>query len=224
MIHSELAEEEIDAIRLQSHLVGPRSWDAYSKAKYLNYLHNSAYLTANQIVDFCGGKQREIQSYISAYSDMEEFYRPLIESDEHFDHTRFSAFVELQKPRIQRALLEAEFSKKDFAQWIQSKKIYKNEEVRHLPKIFADKKAKGIFKRTPTRAVEKALQVLDAPSPEAALQDATLYQLATETMRRIGKMEFKDYLDLKSDQESDEIQAIVQARDSLNELISEIAE
>ena len=85
MVYSGLPEEEIDAIRLQAHLVGPRQWDPYSKAKYLVHLRNRQHLTLNQIVDFCGGRKREVLDYIDAYQDMESYYRPLLESDDEFD-------------------------------------------------------------------------------------------------------------------------------------------
>ena len=52
LIYDQLDEKAIDAIRLQAHLVGPRQWDPYSKAKYLDYLSNSEHLTTDQIIDF----------------------------------------------------------------------------------------------------------------------------------------------------------------------------
>ncbi len=79
--YENLSEAEIDAIRLQAHLVGPRPWDPYSKAKYLVLLSNSQYLTTDQIVDFCGGKKREVLDYMAAYHDMENTYRPLLDSE-----------------------------------------------------------------------------------------------------------------------------------------------
>ncbi|HEV2501853.1 MAG TPA: ParB N-terminal domain-containing protein [Mesorhizobium sp.] len=41
IVHEALDGDGIDAIRLQAHLVGPRPWDAYSKAKYQWELHYS---------------------------------------------------------------------------------------------------------------------------------------------------------------------------------------
>ena len=38
MVYRGLSLADIDAIRLQTHLVGPRPWDPYSKAKYLDHL------------------------------------------------------------------------------------------------------------------------------------------------------------------------------------------
>ena len=43
MVYSNLSESQKDAIRLQAHLVGPRPWDPYSKAKYLAHLWKEEY-------------------------------------------------------------------------------------------------------------------------------------------------------------------------------------
>ena len=99
IVYDNLDETDIDAIRLQAHLVGPRQWDAYSKAKYLDFLSNSKHLTTDQIIDFCGGQRTEVHRKIQAYQDMEHYYRPLLDSDDEFDPSRFSAFDELQAPR-----------------------------------------------------------------------------------------------------------------------------
>ena len=40
IVYDALPVEQIHAIRLQTHLVGPREWDPFSKAKYLNQLSN----------------------------------------------------------------------------------------------------------------------------------------------------------------------------------------
>ena len=70
IIYDQLSDEKIHAIRLQSHLVGPRDWDAFSKAKYLNQLCNIDKLPMSMIISYCGGKKTEIQKLIDAYSDM----------------------------------------------------------------------------------------------------------------------------------------------------------
>jgi hypothetical protein len=67
LVHNNLSEGEIDAIRLQVHLVGPRAWDPYSKAKYLHYLRTQEHLPFAMIVDFCGGRQKDLAESINAY-------------------------------------------------------------------------------------------------------------------------------------------------------------
>ena len=85
LVHDDLDQTGIDAIRLQAHLVGPRPRDPYSKAKYLFHLRNHENMPFNQLVDLCGGRRRELQDYIDAYGDMEKHYRKVIPDDGAFD-------------------------------------------------------------------------------------------------------------------------------------------
>jgi len=135
MVYECLSEQTIDAIRLQAHLVGVRQWDPYSKGKYLNHLYNGQHLTLDQVVDFCGGDKHEVLNYINGFNDMEQYYRPVLDSDAEFDATRFSAFVELQAQRIRDALLRAGFTKTDFATWVHEHRLYPLETVGNLPRI-----------------------------------------------------------------------------------------
>src|SRR5438046_2716695 len=122
VVYTELDEEDIDAIRLQAHLVGPRQWDPYSKAKYLTYLRNKQHFPFNRLVDFCGGSKKAVKESIDAYADIERYYRPILESDSDFDVRRFSGFVELQKPAVKTAIARAGFTLTDFAHWIKDRK------------------------------------------------------------------------------------------------------
>jgi hypothetical protein len=100
VVYESLAEEDIDAIRLQTHLVGPRPWDPYSKAKYLHYLRNREHMPFSMLVDYCGGSQKMVKESIDAFTEMEKYYRPLLQDKSEFDPRRFSGFVELQKPGV----------------------------------------------------------------------------------------------------------------------------
>ena len=175
ILYDDLDQMKIDAIRLQAHLVGPRQWDPYSKAKYLDHLSNSEHLTTDQIVDFCGGQGPEVRRFIDAYNDMENYYRPLLASDDQFDPTRFSAFVELQAPRVQEALVTSGYTKTDFSEWINDQTLYPLDRVRRLPAILADQRARAVFLTDGAREAEK---VLDSLSLADALEEATLFHLA----------------------------------------------
>jgi hypothetical protein len=222
IVHSDLSSENINAIRLQAHLVGPRAWDPYSKAKYLELLSNSKNLTIKQIVDYCGGKESEISNYIKAYYDMEKHYRPLCSSDDEFDPTRFSAFVELQKPRVLQAISGAGFGKNDFAQWVIDQKIHKNEAVRSLPQILTNPKSKDVFLKNGKRSAEMALRVLDVPAADVAIKDFSLSQLAHEIVKRIQTMSYPDFSSLKNNPDSDEVQSILDAKEELIQLCGDI--
>lgn len=220
IVYDELDEKEIDAIRLQAHLVGPRQWDPYSKAKYLDYLSNSEHLTTDQIIDFCGGQRAEVHRFIDAYNDMEKHYRPLLTSDDQFDPTRFSAFVEMQAPRIQEALVTSGYTKADFSRWVNDQILYPLDRVRRLPAILANPQARSVFLTNGAREAEK---ILDSPSTVEALADATLVQLADALLDRIAKMSYADLRRLREDLNTPENHALTEARNQLADLCKLIA-
>ena len=220
IVYDNLDDKDIDAIRLQAHLVGPRQWDPYSKAKYLDYLSNSEHLTTDQIIDFCGGQRREVHRFIDAYNDMEDFYRPLLASDDQFDPTRFSAFVELQAPRVQEALLNSGHTREDFAGWVNDQILYPLDRVRRLPAILANLQAQKVFLSHGAREAEK---ILDSPSTVEALADATLYQLANALLGRIENMIYADMQRLRQNLDTPENHTLTEARDQLTQLCRDIA-
>lgn len=222
MIHDSLPKTEVDAIRLQAHLVGTREWDPYSKAKYLYVLRNEKHLTFAQIVDFCGGGKRVVQNLIDAYIDMEKYYRPILDSSQDFDPTRFSAFVELQRSNVTEALLSSNFNKADFSKWVHSKKLYPLNTVRKLPVILSEKSIKDVFLRSGAQQALKELDRLSGPTPDSELKDATLDQLAKEISKRISVIQYDDLKKLRSQKDSPEAMDICDAKDALVELCEDI--
>ncbi|MFH0975876.1 MAG: ParB/Srx family N-terminal domain-containing protein [Spirochaetota bacterium] len=221
IVYKAMTPEEIDAIRLQSHLVGPRAWDPYSKAKYLEYLRNSEHLTMNQIIDFCGGRKKEVEDYIEAYLVMENEYKSQLESDSDFDPSRFSAFVELQRTPVKKAIVDANFTFKDFAKWVIDLKFKRLEDVRKLPVILPKKESREIFIKTKGKdAVQKALDAIAPPQPtdNLFLLNAKLEQLAKELSNKIMSMQWSESQKLRDERESAEVQDLFDARDQLIEL------
>jgi hypothetical protein len=218
MVYSDLPENQVDAIRLQVHLVGPRPWDPYSKAKYLHYLRTQELQPFERIIDFCGGAKREVQESINAFSDMEKYYRPLVDEGK-YDITRFSGFVELQKPKIKDAIFTHGFSIGDFAQWIHDRKIDPLYTVRQVPAVLANSKARQIFLK---QGMKKAIAALDRPELEVELGQAGLGQLAralTEAIRRIDLPELKR---LRANPDDETVRSIYEAFDELQELRDEL--
>lgn len=222
IVYDSLSKQEIDAIRLQSHLVGPRPWDPYSKAKYLNLLRNSEHLTINQIIDFCGGKKDEVIDLIDAYLDMEKYYRPLLENEEDFDTTRFSTFVELQRSRIKTALLESNYTKTDFAKWVIEMKFYPSQTIRRLPEILRNPKSKEIFLKNKKGAAEMAWTAIQAPTEDLSMKSASLFQIARVLVNKIFELKYVDVMKLKEQQPSEDVQALFDAKDQINELCNDI--
>lgn len=219
MIYEDLPTEKVDGIRLQAHLVGPRAWNAYSKAKYLNHLRNVEHMPLNQIVDLSGGNQREVLQYIQAYSDMETYYRPILEADDKFDIQRFSSFREFQQRSVQDAVANVGYTKIDFARWVKDGLLRRNEWVRYLPEILGNPRATEVFLRD---GAAEAKKLLDVPTPDKALKDASLAQLARELIRRVDNIKFTEVESMRAHLDSPDVQILVHARDRMKDLCEEI--
>lgn len=220
IVHEQLPDHQADAIRLQCHIVGPRPWDPYSKAKYLDDLLNHKNLPLGTVVDLCGGRRKEIVEYVDAYRDMEKLYRPILESDGDFDATRFSAFVELQKPNIKEAVLEAKFSLTNFAEWVRDRKIDPLNTVRALPRILRNQQARAKFLAVGAREAIKLLEVPPAPG----LANVPLDQLLRVVIEKLDTMVWRDFDALKSDPGSERAQLLVEAHEGLADICQRIAE
>lgn len=214
LVHERLTESETDAIRLQIHLVGTRQWDPYSKAKYLHQLRTQEHMPFASIVDYCGGREKEVTELISAYSDMEAYYRPVLPDEDLFDATRFSGFVELQKSGIKKAIAEAGFSLTDFATWIHDDRLSPLNTVRQLPSILQDAKAREIFLRDGAKA---AVRTLDVPDPRKTLAEANVAQLAVALTQALWKIEWGERDQIAKDQKNE-------TKDALLELHSVISD
>ncbi len=149
IVYEGLSNEQMHAIRLQAHLVGPREWDPYSKAMYLNHLDKVEHMPMATLISFCGGnsKASEIRNMISAFKDTETYYRPLCGDDSQFDIRKFHGFVELQNRNILDSMTSRGYSKTDFSQWIIDDRFSTLQDVRRLPDIFRSKRATEVFLR-----------------------------------------------------------------------------
>ena len=197
LVHEDANEEEIDAIRLQAHLIGPRQWDPYSKAKYLHHLCNVEYLTQEQIIEYCGGNPKQIRDNIKAYEMVEEIYKPLLENEGDFDHTRFSGFVEYQDPKVQKAVLDAGFTEKDFSLWLHGRsKIKRLEHVRLLPKIMQNKEAKKVFLQEGSSAADR---ILKQPSLEELIEKLDTKEFLEAVQRKVGILPYGEIERYKKD-------------------------
>lgn len=220
LVHHEMDDSQADAIRLQVHLVGTRPWDPYSKAKYLHHLRTQELLPFARIVDFCGGRQKDVLESINAYSDMEKYYRPVVPDDGSFDTSRFSGFVELQKPGVKEAIAKAGFTITDFARWIHEQKLYPLYTVRSLHRILAHPKAREIFLK---RDAKKAMEALDRPDLDKALGEANITQLAQALSRAIYALPWTEAERLRKDPGSEMGQNLNETLTALNGLLSNIA-
>ena len=159
LVYDGLSDFDKHEIRLQSHLVGPREWDPYSKAKYLWQLSEVEMLPMPTIISMCGGRKTEIEKSIDAYVYMERFYRPYVQSKPYYDYdTRnFSKFAEYQNSKIKNAILQAGYSEAQFAEWVAEDNVDKALKVRLIPQILKNEEAFAVFKKSNLTEAEKVL-------------------------------------------------------------------
>ena len=217
LVSDQMDEEEAHKIRLQVHLVGNRAWDAYSKSKYLHELVEEYKMPIGDLVSYCGGSRSDVLQSINAYVDMENHYRPVISDiDEPFDPSRFSAFVELQKPGIKQALFQAGYSERDFSQWVDARKLYPLSSVRRLPQILDNPEARRVFLSDGARA---AINTMDAPDLDTRLREANISQLAKALQEKIGQLSYDDAERITSQPDSEEYLDLRDLQISVGELL-----
>jgi hypothetical protein len=220
IVHEDLEQEKIDAIRLQAHLVGPRPWNPYAKGKYLHHLANIEHMAINQLEDYCGGRKREVETYIRAYSDMEEYYRPITENEKFgdFDESKFSAFAELQATKIKTALHANGKDETDFSKWVANEPtLFKRlDSVRQLPRIMANDEAFKIFEK---QGSKEALLYLDSLAKPGELDNATIEMLATALEQKIRKMQLDEVDQIRNNPDGSLSTALFDLQSELNSLV-----
>ena len=224
IVYENLAKNEIDAIRLQSHLVGPRDWDPYSKAQYLTKLYNEDGLPLNTIIDYCGGKKGVIMKLIEAYHDMQTFYvQPLLEGDKP-DVREFSKFHELQNRAIIVALNANGYSKKDFGEWVFKGNIDTAQNVRWLPDILKDEAARKEFLKTDiSHAVTKLNTAINKENID--LKAVPYGDLCNALILKLRNMPYEEIKRLRKGEEEDaqhNKNLLVDLREDLEDMISDI--
>lgn len=185
VVYQDLGDEQIDAIRLQAHLIGPRAWDPYSKAKYLHFLRTQEHMPYGKLVDYCGGRASEVKQLIQAYIDMEKYYRPIIDEDADFDETRFSAFKELQNGRIRGGIEKAGHSLAEFAQWVHDGKVMPTHLMRKLPQVLENETAKTTFF---DMGLREAVRLVEVPNTDNLIENIDLITLCAALRRKVQSM------------------------------------
>ncbi len=224
---------DIEAIRVSAHLVGPRPWPAYEKARYLHYLYHTEFMGFEEMVALCGGNRKDIESQIDAYEDMNEYYRDIVD-DTAFHIDRFSGFVELQKPQVKQAIFEAGFKLNDFGKWIRDGNIRRLADVRQVPKVLQDEEATDIFvKEGGVGSIERAVKhidrkaetELDSTIKRLHLEDAPIHILAKTLTDKIQNMPFSSVQALQrgsSDEDIESVRNFEDLADRLEELLESV--
>ena len=223
LVYEDIDSEEMHKIRLQAHLVGPREWDPYSKAKYLNYLANVEHMPMTSLISFCGGssKASEIKNMIAAFNDMEKYYRPLCDDDTQFDIKKFHGFVELQRSSVIESLTLNGYTKTDFSQWMIDEKFSILQDVRRIPEILKSKKATEVFLKSDTASAKKILAVEELTSDK--LKDIPYELLAKELSKRMQNIPLVEIHHLRSDSDyADKLNSLMNVYDEVEFVLKEV--
>jgi len=185
IVYENLSPEKKHEIRLQSHLVGPRAWDPFSKAKYLYELSEVEHMPLKLIVSLCGGGKTEIERSIAAYKYMISFYHPYIKTKRNRrpEVREYSKFYEFQSSTIQHAIVRAGYELSKFAEWVVDGNIDTAQRVRILPKVLANSEAKARFLKTNLAEAEKVLNAAELDT--ADLSKYPYYVLASQLYKKI---------------------------------------
>ena len=230
VVYEDMTEEDIHAVRLQAHLVGPRDWEPYAKAKYLYELSTVSSLTDAQIEDFCGGtaSRSEVRKLVDAYIAMEKYYRPLLESDDRFDTKKFSYFAEMQNKSRLNSLWSVGKTLEDFASWVIAGKVDSAQNVRDLSKILQSPEVASNFLSDPSMTVsearEKIVLLSGGSNGKTLLAEAPLNDLVIALTERLANFPYSDYKQLRENPDSPEVDNFRNLNDFLIDLISDITE
>jgi hypothetical protein len=146
-------KKNLEKIRLQAHLLGPREWKPLNKARYIARLHDDDILTWDEIKKIIGGGTSQLHDYYDAYAVYKNTYLGIVkknkgdESDEAMTG-KFSALVEYCSNKLQNPLSEelGTDTEKKFCEWVfYANKWEKNADVRKLKEIFNDDDKKKVF-------------------------------------------------------------------------------
>lgn len=201
IVRERMDQSDIDAVRLQAHLVGVRNWTPFAKARYLFRLSQEQHMPLNQLVDYCGGNMLEVQRNIDAYRQMIDIYRPILEEQGRELNTRkFSTFLEAQSDPIRRALVQNNFTERDFATWVAEGKFEPRQElVRILPDVLNDQRAREVFFDRGAAAAEK---YLDNPSLAKELANASLVTLCSAIQNKIKDIRIYERDEIRGNQDA----------------------
>lgn len=222
LVYEQLDDDEKHKIRLQSHLVGPREWDPYSKAKYLYYLSEVEGRNMNAIISMCGGNGSDIKKSIDAYKYMVQFYKPYTkEKGYDFDVSEYSKFKEHENSKIKASIERKNFPANEFAKWVANRNVNNAQKVRLIPQIMRNEEALSAFIKENITAAEKVLHAAELAS--ADLSEYPYDVLASALYKRLFDFPVGEIQNLANDENySEKLWKLQNLKDKLDLVLSMI--
>lgn len=138
IIPRETSNEVVFSILGTWHIKGKTKWDTYEKAAYLKRLNTDYGYTFKKIADSIPQTEKFVKDHIKAHDLMVE--------NNVYTLEKFSYFYELVKNKqIKELALKEPTIFSNTIQAIKEDRFKRGEEIRHLPKVLKDKKAKKEF-------------------------------------------------------------------------------
>ena len=194
VVYEQLSNVEMHNLRLQDHLIGPRDWSPYNKARYLHFLNEVEKLPFEDLVAYCGGDRVGVERRIKAYQMMQGIYCDALNahekknSEDDFEPRNYSIFEVFQRKAVQQAIYDAGFDDDDFANWVVEEKFKRLEHGRELPKIMENDLAKDLFLK---EGSEQAIRYLGVDVRQL-LESATLPNLCRALIEIVGTLSRSD--------------------------------
>jgi hypothetical protein len=158
IIPNDTPDEIVFSILGVWHIKGKAQWDTYEKAAYLKRIHVDYNFSFKDIADSISQTEKFVKDHIEAYDMMVEY--------NVFSLEKFSYFYELVKNKKIHELVEKEPSTKvNVIEAIKENRFNRAEEIRELPKVLKDKKAKKEFIDNKVSFCE-ALEISNERHPE----------------------------------------------------------
>jgi hypothetical protein len=189
IVYENLDPEQEHKLKLTAHIVGTREWKPYNKAKYISELLTGGSLTWDEIANIVGGRKTELQKLVQAQINYDEFFIPIRQEK---TQKLFSHYVEKEKySPVEDRMREYGFTEEDFAKWVADEKFGMAINVRKLPKVLQNDKAREIFLAQDIREAEKYINIESTVDLSKVKLDALIAEL-TERLSRMDSESLDD--------------------------------
>ncbi|MBU4397973.1 MAG: hypothetical protein KKE86_01420, partial [Planctomycetes bacterium] len=190
MLPPDVSEEAVFAILGILHIRGKAKWLPYEQACYLWRQSREFRKTYKDLADQIGASkvtEADVKNSIEAYTMMEK--------SRITDPNKFSYFFEYVKSRKIKEAAESLPPDQEldrlFVGWVDNEEIPKAENVRDLPLILHDKKARQTFLQK-KGSFEDALEIAKDRHPEAKSSFYNKLKKATEALENAEEMRIKE--------------------------------
>lgn len=141
VIKTPLTHKLLNTLLCQQHIKGKKDWDAYEKAAYMARMNEDDQMEPEDIAKLTNFSVNEVKNHIKAYK--------LMKSEGVTDLKEFSTYLEKVKlePHLGSIRKVEPDIDSTIIKWIKEKKIPEARDIRKLPLIIKDKKARTVFEK-----------------------------------------------------------------------------